>query len=342
MFNKHGGYTGDREVTDYSININPFGISEKLKGRITEKLDELENYPEIDGESTKKKLSEFTGYPEENLIIGNGASELIYLFARAEKMEGKTAGILEPTFTEYGKASEMYGADIERFTDFSDLKRAAEEKKVDFIFICSPNNPTGKSADLKDIEEILNISQKNGIKVFIDESFIEFSERDSSAEFIRKYSLFVLCSVTKIYGIPGIRIGYGIGSEDIIRDMNRFKEPWTVNALALETLETYFEDEEYRKRTADWFREEKEKFYRELSEIEDIEIYSSDANFFMIKLKKSDGKTLKDYCLENGFYIRTCEDFYSLGSDYIRLAVRFREQNEKIAKVIDSFFKSEL
>lgn len=343
MYNVHGGYTGKRKVVDYSININPLGVSELLKEKLCSDIEELEKYPQIGGESTKELLSEKIKVDKDSLIIGNGATELIYLFSRA--LDIKCGLVVEPTFTEYAKSVEIIGGKVKRYSleqpgfslDVAALLEGALRESAQAVYICSPNNPTGGVVGKEKIEELLKGLGELGIYLFLDESFIEFSDRESAIDLIIDYKLFVLRSVTKIYGVPGIRIGYGAGNREIIERMNQFKEPWSVNAMALKTLETYLYDEDYRKSTDIWYRAEKKRFTEALSEIECMETLESDANFLLCRLKHGKASALQSYLAERGFYIRTCEDFYGLDESYIRLAIRRQEENENLLEAIKKY-----
>lgn len=343
MYNKHGGYFGTKEVVDYSININPLGVSTALKEKLWNTLDEIERYPQIDGKSTKEKLSEKLKIEAGRLMIGNGATELIYLFSRALKI--KRALVVEPTFTEYAKSVEILGGTVERFSldkpdfklDIEAMLEVANREKSDAIYICSPNNPTGNAVSRGDMLEILKRCKQMGMHLFLDESFIEFSEMESCMGLTAEYSLFVLRSITKIYGVPGIRIGYGVGKKEIVEEMSKIKEPWSVNFLALKTMESYLEDISYMEETERWYGAEKKRFSERLCEIEYLEPFRSEANFVLCKLNSGNAKGLQEYMLEEGFYIRTCEDFYSLDESYVRFAVRKREENDGLLKSLREY-----
>ncbi len=357
MFNEHGGYYGKNEdVIDYSININPFGVSEKLKKVLVQEIENLDRYPEINGETVIEKTGEYLGISEDNIILGNGATELIYLFSRAfcsgfsrdiDHSNGSKAIIFEPTFSEYKKSVEISGGEVKSIGNGHDLEyeeivEMIKEEDVSALFICSPNNPDGKIISIEKLERILSYinSEKMDTYVFLDESFIEFTDYNSAIGLIEKYNLFILKSVTKIYGVPGIRIGYGVGNSKIIKKMNMLKEPWTINQLALKTMETYIEDEDYLDRTKKWMEQEKKLFLEELKEIKEIELFNMSANYIMFRMKKGYGNELRDYLLNKGFYIRLCGDFYGLDDEHIRLAVRYREQNKRLSDEIRSYFVS--
>lgn len=271
--NKHGGYFGgdDNRVIDFSVNINPLGPPPKLIEKLKEDLEDIVRYPEIDGETGKKLLSKSLDIDTTEIVLGNGATELIYLFAKA--IRPQRVLIVEPTFTEYRRAFEINGSSIYEFItnekkDFNieidDLLKEIDEVQPDVVVICNPNNPTGTLIEKKGIKSILEVLDNMQASLFIDESFIDFVEDRSCKAYISKYPLFILRSMTKFYAIPGLRLGYGLGHKDLISRLNRVKEPWTLNILALQSLSILIEDEDYKKMTIEWFNKEKEFVFNEL------------------------------------------------------------------------------
>ncbi|MTI46588.1 MAG: threonine-phosphate decarboxylase [Firmicutes bacterium] len=349
--NKHGGYFGEntKEVMDFSVNVNPLGPSEKLIKELKDKLNTIIRYPEIDGETSKNILAEYLSIHPEEIILGNGATELIYLFARA--LKPKRVLIIEPTFTEYRRAFEMTESDIYSYisretNDFrwykEELLKEIRKIKPEVIVLCNPNNPTGVFIDKSEIENILIKMEDIKATIFIDESFIDFTDKESSISLIREYPIYILRSMTKFYAIPGLRLGYGIGNKNIISRLNEMKEPWTLNALALGSTPKLLEDKEYRKEVMNWYTREKKFLYKELKGIRYLDVFSSEGNFFLCKLKKSNAKELKTRLLKENINIRTCEDFLSLDDRYIRLAVRSREDNIKLITALKEILINEI
>jgi len=216
--NKHGGYRGGRkDVLDFSININPLGMPEGLRKRLEAALDDLGRYPEITGETARNKIAEDIGAAPENVILGNGAIELIYLFARGVHPE--RALIPVPTFNEYRRALSMNGCgEVCELTlspedDFAldpeRLIRLAEKCHPEAVYLCNPTNPTGRLYSKAFIKELMDRMDPE-IIWFIDESFIEFSGIETCLEYVNHSDrrLFLLRSLTKFFGVPGLRIGY--------------------------------------------------------------------------------------------------------------------------------------
>ncbi|NBG87105.1 pyridoxal phosphate-dependent aminotransferase [Isachenkonia alkalipeptolytica] len=371
--NKHGGYLGNKEqVIDFSVNISPFGPPESVKQGIMESLEAIEKYPSIDGEDYRyllQKAFSLDKLDPRQLIIGNGAMELIYLFARS--LKPKRVLLVQPTFNEYQRAFELAGTKVEYFileesSGFSipedQLMKKLENLKPEALLLCSPNNPTGVYYEKKLLQRIAHVmSTWEGI-LFVDESFEEFvldedlygneestlfSAEDSSgdntgSETAPLYNtgimnMFILRSLTKFYGIPGLRLGYGIGHSSLIEKLLEHKEPWTVNTFAFKALEKIVFEKEYPRHLTEWLKEEKnylEKHFQELRNLGLI-IYPSSVNFYLGKIPGISAKLLQEKLLEAGIYIRTCEDFHGLDHEHFRFALRMRKDNEKLIQALE-------
>lgn len=344
---KHGGYVGKNreDVIDFSVNINPLGVPEKLVTKLKKSIDKLDSYPEIDGLNAREIISKHISISKKNIILGNGATELIYLFAKAFDLEKVL--IIEPTFTEYERAFNMNNSKVYHFetrerdnfkVDIQSLVTQIKSIKPDLIVMCNPNNPTGVFTDLDDFNSVIDSLKTMGCMLFVDESFIDFTDKESYISKIDELDVFLLRSMTKLYAVPGLRIGYGLGSEYIIDKLNQYKEPWTINSLALDSVELLLNDSDYLRETEAWYRSEKEFLKLELKKIDDLKIYESEGNFLLCRLKKLKSKQLKDFLLSKGIYIRTCEDFYGLDESFIRLAVRTHRENLSLLNSLYNFF----
>jgi len=337
--NEHGGYFGhkQREIIDFSVNINPLGVPHKLIEELVKELPALISYPEIDGKTAKETLAKYLNKEANQIILGNGATELIYLFSRA--INANKVLILEPTFTEYERAFQVSGSSIYHFytyekdgfkIDMDGLLENLDNLKPQVVVLCNPNNPTGVFYEPDELMPLLEAIQKSNAYLFIDESFIDFTDKPSLSRYIEEYPIFILRSMTKTYGIPGLRLGYGLANTNIIQKLNHIKEPWTINSLALRAVEVLINDKDYFNKTKECCKEEKDFLLDNLSSINNIEVFPSEGNFFLCKLKNCSGEGLKNTILNDGIYIRTCTDFKGLDDQFIRLAVRSRVENEKL------------
>lgn len=347
--NKHGGYRGGRkDVLDFSININPLGMPEGLRKRLEAALDDLGRYPEITGETARNKIAEDIGAAPENVILGNGAIELIYLFARGVHPE--RALIPVPTFNEYRRALSMNGCgEVCELTlspedDFAldpeRLIRLAEECHPEAVYLCNPTNPIGRLYSKAFIKELMDRMDPE-IIWFIDESFIEFSGIETCLEYVNHSDrrLFLLRSLTKFFGVPGLRIGYGVGSAGLIRAMEDYKEPWTINTLALEAAMCIYDDKAYMKRTRDYIQTERQRVFDALSGLPGLQVYPSGADFHLYKVEGRSAQTLQKELLEQHINIRTCEDFAGLETQFFRAAIKRHEDNDQLIAALNNILR---
>ena len=312
-----------KEILDYSSNINPYGIPESLKKRITENLEILERYPDPDYIELRQKLAHLNKVDVSNIILGNGATEIIFLFMKV--INPKKILIAAPTFGEYERAvkatermenSSILGNSNKKKYDeksfekqkieieYFELKESDDfklnihnlknelEKKYDLLIICNPNNPTGKFLKLDETEEILKECNKYNTKLFIDEAFIDFLEDGMKESIINtkenKQNLFVTRAFTKFFAMPGLRLGYGIYfDKKLEKRISEKKEPWSVNNIAEMAGLTVLDDTEYIEKTLKWITKEKTYVYEKLNEISGIKPYKTEVNFITVKIENN-------------------------------------------------------
>ena len=356
-----------KEILDYSSNINPYGIPESLKKRITENLEVLERYPDPDYVELRQKLANLNKVNLSDIVLGNGATEIIFLFMKV--INPKKILIVSPTFGEYERAVKATGisGDIENKKieiEYFELKESDDfklnienlknelENKYDLLIICNPNNPTGKFLKLAQTEEILKECNKYDTKLFIDEAFIEFLEDGMKESIINtegnKKNLFVTRAFTKFFAIPGLRLGYGMYfDKELEKKISEKKEPWSVNNFAEMAGLTVLDDAEYIEKTLKWIAEEKIYMYEKLNEISGIKVYETEVNFITGKIDEklfSEGlnvKVLREKILEQGILIRDASNFKFLDERFFRLAIKDRASNERIIEVMKEIFRGE-
>jgi len=345
------------EILDYSSNINPYGVPESLKRKITENIGILERYPDPDYVELREKLAKLNNVDISNITVGNGATESIFLFMKVLKPEKVL--IVSPTFGEYERAVKAWnGSEIRKIEiEYFELEEKDEfrlnirklkkelKKKYDLLIICNPNNPTGKFLKMAETEEILRECNKYDTKLFIDEAFIEFLEDGLKESIVNsgenKKNLFVTRAFTKFFAIPGLRLGYGIYfDKNLEKKIAEKKEPWSVNNIAEMAGITVLDDVEYIEKTLKWITKEKKYMYEKLNEILGIKAYKTEVNFICVKIKDeqaSKGMTVKKLSgkmLERGILIRDASNFKFLDERFFRLAIKDRRSNDRIIRVL--------
>jgi threonine-phosphate decarboxylase len=339
--NFHGGYHGaNPKMLDFSVNINPMGMPPQLRYDLIATIDELGRYPELMGTSHRNRLAGRLGVDPGQVILGNGATELIYLFAKSMCRSDSRALIVEPTFNEYRRALMMNGwetidgwqasAESDFRMDAGALAQTIAEKQPHAVFICNPNNPTGMAYSCDYLRQLMDACDP-GILWFIDESFIDFSTKESSLALVEEERpVLLLRSMTKFFGVPGLRIGYALGHGAIIHAMERYKEPWTVSAFALQSVDTVFRDTRFIQSSREFMKKERHRVYVELSKLSGLKVYQSAADFHLCRLKDGTAAALNEGLNARGINIRTCEDFAGLGPAYFRAAVKKKEDNDQL------------
>lgn len=332
-----------KNIIDFSANINPLGLSENVKKTILNSVDLIINYPDITYYNLKKEISNFENINSEKLFLGNGAAECIFNVVRA--INPKNTLLLAPSFSEYEEAVKSIGSNIEYYflkeenkfrIDNEILKRLTSN--IDLLFICNPNNPTGVLIEKIYLEKIIKKAYENNIYVVIDESFMDFVKENykySVNELLSKYNnLVIIKSITKFYAIPGLRIGFGITeNEKLLKKLDNVTMAWNVNTLASEAAISALQDEVYIKATIEYLEKEREFLYKNLCDIKGLNVYYPSVNFIFFNINKN--IDLKKEMLKYGIIIRSCSNYNGLNSSFYRIAVRTREENEKILEILN-------
>lgn len=324
------------KIIDFSSNINPYIIND-LGRYINEGLNECKKYPDINYEKLRSNISKYTGVKKEFIIPGNGATEIIYLLMKS--INGPLA-IMNPTFSEYERGAKLNDIKIKDLyfdSNFEvNLKNIKESiNEFECLFVCNPNNPTGK---VQQIEELLKLLKEEDKLLIVDETFMEFVQEEdkySLVKYVEEYpNLIIIKAVTKFFGIPGIRLGYGLSSnKELMKSMYLYKEPWTINTFA-DILSNYiFEDKKYIKESKTYFIEEIKYMEKELSTIKGLKVYNTDTNFILLKLENEDANSLKQKVfVDSNILIRDASNFKGLDKSFIRIAIKSHEENEVIIK----------
>lgn len=335
----HGGLNSlnvGRNVLDFSSNVSPLGMPDSVKRSIRQNLDSMENYPDIHSSKLEDSIKQYVGFNNENVVVSNGATELIYNFCRSF-LSKKTPVLLPvPTFGEYHLAAKLSGCNISTFQTMNledDLESfLAKIPKNGCVFICNPNNPTGSLVSKKSMKKIISNSYKKSSIVFVDECFIELTPdfNESIITLIKKFdNLFVLRSLTKSFGLAGIRIGYGIGNKQFISILKKIRIPWSVNSLAQKAGITALKHLSHIKKTNKVIKKESKYLKENISKISGFECYDSSTNFILIKTKY-DSTYLQKKLLKKKILIRDCKNFLGLNNNYIRIAVKTRQENRQL------------
>lgn len=333
--NPHGGdhHREHKKMIDFSVNVHPLGFPQGLRRILNDQVDQLPYYPEIDGLHAREDLAEALELSRDEVILGNGAVELIYLYARL--CRGKNVLIIGPTFNEYERAFRLAGADVSIFATMEEENfelsiprleaTLLDRPEVEVVVLCHPNNPTGTG--ISRIEDVLQAVGDR--EMLVDESFWEFSELPSFLPYINKHQILVLRSMTKFYALAGLRVGYGCGSKELIDRMVNEKEPWTLNQFALASIPYLIRADAYQREVREWVRNEKLQFLQSLEMEPSWIVYPGHANFVLIKFP-FELNAIREKMKEEGIYFRICTDFQDLGPNFGRFTIRDHREGIKL------------
>ncbi|MGM9539122.1 threonine-phosphate decarboxylase CobD [Anaerovibrio sp.] len=330
---------------DFSANINPLGLSERVKQAITDNIEGLVHYPDPMGRALKQAVSASYNLPEKSVVLGNGAAELFYVYFHAMRPERVLLPV--PSFSEYEKAARSADAEIKYFylqeqddfrLDFAGLQEAMDDCQA--VVLGNPNNPTGELLGREAVEAFVRAAGKNGTDVMVDESFLDFRpdrQLYSVADLAAKYdNLLVVSSLTKAFAIPGLRLGYGTAAEGLVKKLDFSKDTWNVNSLAQAAGVAALADIGYKNRTLDFINENVPAMYRALQGIKGLKVYKPSVNFVLLNLSGC-GMTswqLAEKMKRHGVLIRDCSNYPGLDGRFVRLAVRGRDDNELMLNVL--------
>lgn len=330
------------DIIDFSANINPLGMPKSVKNAIIENLNLIEKYPDISYFDLKKSISKFENIKEEDILLGNGAAEVIFSVVRA--VNPKNSLIMAPTFSEYEEAVVSLGGNIKYYYLYEENDFKIQDdildyinNELDLIFICNPNNPTGVLTSKELLLKILIKSKKNNTKILIDESFLDFiNDNLTMIDYINEYdNLIIVKSLTKFFALPGLRIGYGLSSNKKLKErIHEVSTAWNINILAEVATKSGLLDERYIKETIEFINTEKDYLYNELCKIEELKVFKPSVNFIFIKVNKD--LDLKEELLNYNILIRSCSNYKGITNEYYRVAVRTHEENMKL---IENLYK---
>lgn len=338
------------EIIDFSANINPLGYSPNLAERIWEELHTIRHYPDIDVSPLRRAIASYTLHREEEILVGNGSTEFIYLIPRA--FRPRRGLVFEPTYSDYTRALQLTGAGVREILckedelfrcDLTHPGIYAETDETCLLYLCNPNNPTGY---LTRREQILTLAKRlPSLYIIVDEAFMDFVDGAENFSVLPHAGLvrniIVLRSMTKFHGFPGLRLGYMVAHPEVIERVEGFKEPWAVNTLAQLAGLVAIKDKSHMVKSREFVSAEKDFLYKRLKAIDGLEPLHPTVNFILVKITDGDlaAGELQESLIKMGVLIRDCANFKGLGEKYFRVAVRTREENLRLLSCLEQALK---
>ncbi len=337
----HGSITQEG-VLDFSTNIYPVSPPDEITAEIVKALDDVGRYPDSESSMLREEISRKYDVLPEGVIVGNGSTELIRFIGFCFGSDG-ISFIPQPTFGEYEYSILLYGGRVvsARIPEENNFVLTGEvlgemPANTGLVFLCNPNNPTGRVIPKNTIYSFLEETNDKDILVVIDEVYYELSDSYSLIEKTAEFeNLIVLRSLTKAYGLCGLRIGYAIANKRIIEILDKARPPWNVNVItqkaALACINHHYikEIEKESKKSKEVLRQELEKF--------PLRIYPSETNFLLVNIKETgySSPQFTRLLLNKGIYIRDCSSFPYLDEDYVRIGVKTSRMNEILIEKLE-------
>ena len=334
----HGGNVyGKRIEIDFSVNINPLGMPGAAEAALHGAVADCGRYPDIANRELKKAVSGMIRVPEEYLLFGNGASELF--MACVHGIAPQKMVIPVPSFYGYTYAARAGGGEIlfyemqeeTGFTPGEDVPKMLGQD-TDLLFLANPGNPAGTLTEKAYLKRMLDHCLQRNIYVVLDECFIEFCGEEYSmiGETERFKNLILVRAFTKIFAVPGVRLGYLVCSDSKIRNRIASQIPeWNISGFAQAAGIVCAAQKDFLRETVDYVAEER-RFLAEGLRRNGVRVLSGEANFLLIH----DRRDLYGKLLEKGILIRDCRNFRGLSEGFYRIAVKSREENEILLRKI--------
>jgi len=327
-------------VVDFSANINFLGMPQAVREAAMRGVEESVHYPQADHSELKYAVAAHYGVPCDCILCGNGAAELIYAMVHA--LKPRKALLPAPTFSEYEQALTACGCEVSHFLLKKENAFGMEDEfieqvtaDIDIVFLCTPNNPTGVLTPLPYLQKLLAACERADTMLVVDESFLGFiPDAESVRALLPETShLIILQSLTKLYAIPGLRLGCAFFStSQQAQAVALHIPPWNITLPAQYAGIAALSLEDYIPQTQQAILAERTYLYDNLSHIPTLTVYPSAANFLLIESPPA----LWQHCLNHGYLLRNCSDFIALGERYNRLAVRTHSENTALITCINA------
>ncbi|WP_048142622.1 MULTISPECIES: histidinol-phosphate transaminase [unclassified Methanosarcina] len=324
-----------RSIIKLGSNENPLGPSPRAVQALVEAAPGANIYPSADARELREALSKYTGFPVSNIVAsGPGMDGLLDGLCRIIIEKGDEVIIPTPTFAYYELPARACGGKpifVRRNPDFSlDPEKVLEavSSRTKIIFLCSPNNPSGNLLPEADLRKIV---ENTHALVFVDEAYVEFAD-GNLAGLVREYdNLAIGRTFSKVFGLAGLRLGYGIMPEWLVKEYSRAATPFSVSLPALRAGVAALSDADHLNKSINLAREGREYLIKNIP----FTVYPSQANFVLVDVAPLKAKKITENLMMKGIIVRLCDSFREAGDSFIRVTVGTPEQNEKVVRAFE-------
>lgn len=339
-------YSEDGDLIDFSSNINSLGPAPGLEDFLWSERHRLSAYPDIQYRELRKAVAEYLGVSSDLILLGNGSVELIDLIISAHRK----LLVPVPSFGEYELRAKVHGLDIQFLKSSEDLS-IDEDRVLELmnksepdtaLILANPNNPTGLALEKDFLYRIFKLAAKGSASVILDEAFFEFANLDyDTVDLARAFdfkNIYLLRASTKFFGLPGLRLGYGLTQKPVAKLLRERQLPWNINSFAESAGRYIFNCKSYIDQSIKLNISLRNDFVNGLEKLGAFNIYPSRSNYLLLKLKKGTVDDLFDFLLERKILIRTCSSFRGLDPNHLRIAVRSKEDNDYLLKQLEAYY----
>jgi threonine-phosphate decarboxylase len=339
----------EADIHNYSGNVNPLGLSSSLREKLIANIELVTSYPDPDYTLLKESIAHYTNSRSEHILLGNGSTELIAHYI--DYVNPQKALIIGPTYSEYEKKIKTLNAEVNYFAlkvedDFqlsidALLKECTAD--IDLLVLCNPNNPTGTLVDAKALYPLFDLCKTLDIYILIDETYMDFVEPHitSAITLTESYSnCIVLRGFSKFFSAPGLRLGYGITSDQNCHNhLEKQRHHWSINSLAAFAGKELMTDHAFIKTSIEFISHERNRITQLLNQEPDLKVFPTEANFFFVELlnKKHSSHELFDTLIRQGLMIRDTSSFPFLHGEYFRFCILTPDENNQLIKGIHEY-----
>ncbi len=334
---------------DFSANINPYGPPSFVINALEECLGLINIYPEPSSLRSRAELAEYLGITVDLVLPTSGGIQAMELVMRV-LLPSHTL-IIQPGFVEYERLAMIYSNSYQHLLAFDQAEGFSLDweqlekglAKAEVVFLCNPSNPTGHALNTSDLQRLLNLCAVNQALLILDEAFIHYCPDKTMIRQIGQYqNLIIVGSLTKIYAVPGVRLGYLSAASPLIKRFEKYLLPWNLNLFAQAVALTLNSSEAriFEKDSVKQNRLQRQFLGEGLKPL-NVVVYPSEANFLLLNIANTglSGFELNNRLEEHRIKVRDCSNFIGLGQDYIRIAVKNQQQNERLIRVMSEVLR---